>query len=31
LRDIAPELLVPGEGRVEVLAARAGSAGLALL
>ena len=31
LRDIAPELLVPGEGRVEVLAARAGSVGLALL
>lgn len=31
LRDIAPELLVPGEGRVSVLAARAGSAGLALL
>ena len=31
LRDIAPELLVPGEGRVEMLAARAGSAGLALL
>jgi 2-amino-4-hydroxy-6-hydroxymethyldihydropteridine diphosphokinase len=31
LRDIAPELLVPGEGRVSVLAARAGSDGLALL
>jgi 2-amino-4-hydroxy-6-hydroxymethyldihydropteridine diphosphokinase len=31
LQDIAPELLVPGEGRVSVLAARAGSAGLALL
>lgn len=31
LRDIAPELLVPGEGRIEMLAARAGSAGLALL
>jgi 2-amino-4-hydroxy-6-hydroxymethyldihydropteridine diphosphokinase len=31
LRDIAPELLVPGEGRVDVLAARAGSKGLALL
>jgi 2-amino-4-hydroxy-6-hydroxymethyldihydropteridine diphosphokinase len=31
LRDIAPELLVPGEGRVSVLAARAGSAGLAPL
>jgi 2-amino-4-hydroxy-6-hydroxymethyldihydropteridine diphosphokinase len=30
LRDIAPELLVPGEGRVAMLAARAGSAGLAL-
>ena len=26
LQDIAPELLVPGEGRVSVLAARAGSA-----
>ena len=31
LRDIAPELLVPGEGRVAMLAARAGSEGLALL
>ncbi len=31
LQDIAPELLVPGAGRVSVLAARAGSAGLALL
>jgi 2-amino-4-hydroxy-6-hydroxymethyldihydropteridine diphosphokinase len=31
LQDIAPELLVPGEGRVSVLAARAGSAGLAPL
>jgi 2-amino-4-hydroxy-6-hydroxymethyldihydropteridine diphosphokinase len=31
LRDIAPELLVPAEGRVSVLAARAGSDGLALL
>lgn len=31
LRDIAPELLIPGEGRVGMLAARAGSAGLALL
>ena len=31
LRDIAPELLVPGEGRVDILAARAGSAGLAPL
>jgi 2-amino-4-hydroxy-6-hydroxymethyldihydropteridine diphosphokinase len=31
LRDIAPELLVPGEGTVSALAARAGSAGLASL
>jgi 2-amino-4-hydroxy-6-hydroxymethyldihydropteridine diphosphokinase len=31
LQDIAPELLVPGEGRVSVLAARVGSAGLAPL
>lgn len=31
LQDIAPELLVPGEGRVSALAARAGSAGLAPL
>jgi 2-amino-4-hydroxy-6-hydroxymethyldihydropteridine diphosphokinase len=31
LRDIAPELLVPGHGRVSQLAARVGSAGLAPL
>jgi 2-amino-4-hydroxy-6-hydroxymethyldihydropteridine diphosphokinase len=31
LRDIAPELLVPGHGRVSQLAARVGAAGLALL
>jgi 2-amino-4-hydroxy-6-hydroxymethyldihydropteridine diphosphokinase len=31
LRDIAPELLVPGHGRVSQLAARVGGAGLALL
>jgi 2-amino-4-hydroxy-6-hydroxymethyldihydropteridine diphosphokinase len=31
LQDIAPELLVPGEGRVSALAARAGAAGLAPL
>lgn len=31
LRDIAPTLLVPGHGRVSVLAARAGSDGLALI
>ena len=31
LRDIAPELLVPGHGRVRQLAARVGGAGLALL
>jgi 2-amino-4-hydroxy-6-hydroxymethyldihydropteridine diphosphokinase len=31
LLDIAPELLVPGHGRVQVLAARVGSAGLAPL
>jgi 2-amino-4-hydroxy-6-hydroxymethyldihydropteridine diphosphokinase len=31
LRDIAPTLLVPGYGRVSVLAARAGSADLALI
>lgn len=31
LRDIAPELLVPGHGRVSRLAARVGGAGLALL
>jgi 2-amino-4-hydroxy-6-hydroxymethyldihydropteridine diphosphokinase len=30
LRDIAPELLVPGQGRVSQLAARVGAAGLAL-
>lgn len=30
LRDIAPELLVPGHGRVSQLAARVGEAGLAL-
>lgn len=31
LRDLAPELLVPGHGRVSQLAARVGGAGLALL
>ena len=31
LRDIAPELLVPGRGRVSQLAAGVGAAGLALL
>lgn len=31
LRDIAPELLVPGHGRVRQLAARVGGAGLAPL
>jgi 2-amino-4-hydroxy-6-hydroxymethyldihydropteridine diphosphokinase len=31
LRDIAPELLVPGHGRVSQLAARVGAAGIALL
>lgn len=31
LQDIAPELLVPGHGRVSDLAARVGSAGLALI
>lgn len=31
LRDIAPELLVPGHGRVSRLAARVGGAGVALL
>lgn len=31
LRDIAPELVVPGHGRVSALAARAGSDGLTLL
>jgi 2-amino-4-hydroxy-6-hydroxymethyldihydropteridine diphosphokinase len=31
LRDIAPELLVPGQGRVSELAARVGAAGIALL
>ncbi|MBL8269791.1 2-amino-4-hydroxy-6-hydroxymethyldihydropteridine diphosphokinase [Steroidobacter sp.] len=31
LRDIAPELLVPGHGRVSQLAARVGGTGLALL
>jgi 2-amino-4-hydroxy-6-hydroxymethyldihydropteridine diphosphokinase len=31
LQDIAPELLVPAQGRVSVLAARVGSAGLAPL
>ncbi len=31
LRDIAPELLVPGQGRVSQLAARVGGAGLVLL
>ena len=31
LRDIAPELLVPGHGRVQQLAARVGGAGLAPL
>jgi 2-amino-4-hydroxy-6-hydroxymethyldihydropteridine diphosphokinase len=31
LRDLAPELLVPGHGRVSQLAARAGGAGLVLL
>jgi 2-amino-4-hydroxy-6-hydroxymethyldihydropteridine diphosphokinase len=31
LRDLAPELLVPGHGRVSLLAARVGGAGLALL
>ena len=31
LREIAPELLVPGQGRVSQLAARVGAAGLALL
>jgi 2-amino-4-hydroxy-6-hydroxymethyldihydropteridine diphosphokinase len=31
LRDIAPTLLVPGHGRVSALAARAGSAGLAVI
>jgi 2-amino-4-hydroxy-6-hydroxymethyldihydropteridine diphosphokinase len=30
LRDLAPELLVPGHGRVSQLAARVGEAGLAL-
>ena len=30
LRDIAPDLLVPGHGRVRQLAARSGAAGLAL-
>lgn len=31
LRDLAPELMVPGHGRVSQLAARVGAAGLALL
>lgn len=31
LRDIAPDLIVPGHGRIADLAARVGSAGLALL
>jgi 2-amino-4-hydroxy-6-hydroxymethyldihydropteridine diphosphokinase len=31
LRDIAPTLLIPGHGRVSALAARAGSAGLAVV
>ena len=31
LRDIAPELLVPGQGRVSELAARVEAAGIALL
>jgi 2-amino-4-hydroxy-6-hydroxymethyldihydropteridine diphosphokinase len=31
LRDIAPTLLIPGHGRVSALAARAGSAGLAVI
>lgn len=31
LRDLAPELLVPGHGRVSQLAARVGSTGLVLL
>jgi 2-amino-4-hydroxy-6-hydroxymethyldihydropteridine diphosphokinase len=31
LRDIAPEVVVPGHGSVEALAARVGSDGLALL
>lgn len=31
LRDIAPDLLVPGQGRIADLAARVGSDGLALL
>jgi 2-amino-4-hydroxy-6-hydroxymethyldihydropteridine diphosphokinase len=31
LRDFAPDLLVPGHGRIRELAARAGSDGLALL